>query len=152
MTKADTVTVESNEDSSGKQKNFDYDSFWKDLVKRFFPYLLKRALPELYEKVDLTKEPRFLDKEFTDILNTGDRDIHNSPHFADLLLEVPMKDWSVEWVLFHYEAQGPGGSNLAERMNHYRCFIYAHYRKEPVALAIITGGHRKEERFYSHSH
>ena len=50
------------------------------------------------------------------------------------------------------EAQRPGGGNLAERMNHYRSIIYAHYRREPVALAIIAGGHRKKERFYSHSH
>ena len=143
MTKADIANVGTNGDSPDKQGNFDHDGFWKDLIKRFFPSLLKFALPELYEKADLTKEPRFLDKEFTDILNTGDREIHTSPHFADLVLEIPMKNWGVEWVLFHFEAQGPWGGNLAERMNHYRCLIYAHYRKEPVALAIITGGHRK---------
>jgi predicted transposase YdaD len=55
-------------------------------------------------------------------------------------------------TLFHAEAQGSGGGDLAERMNHYRCLIYAHYRKEPVALAIVTDGHRKAERVYAHSH
>jgi len=75
-----------------------------------------------------------------------------SPHFADFVFEVPMKNGDAEWILLHVEAQGPGGGNLAERMNHYRSLIYAHYRREPVALTIVTGGHRKEERFYSHSH
>ena len=132
--------------------NFDHDGFWKDLINRFCYPLLKRAVPELYEKADITKEHRLLDKEFSDILNTGKREIHTPPHFADLVLEIPMKDEDTELVLFHCEAQGRGGSNLAERMNHYRSMIYAHYRREPVALAIITEGHRKKERFYSHSH
>jgi hypothetical protein len=146
------VNAETSEGSSDKKENFDYDGYWKDLINRFLYPLLKRALPELYEKVDITKEPRFLDKEFRDILNTGKPEIHTSPHFADILLEVPLKNGDNEWILFHAEAQGPGGGNLAERMYYYKCLIYAHHRRNPVALAIITGGHRTEERFYSHSH
>ena len=146
------MNKETNENSSSKREYFDSDGLWKSLINRFFYYLLKRALPELYEKADTSVKPRFLDKEFMDILFTGDTKIRKSPHFADYLLEVPMKDGDVALILFHMEAQGPGGGNLAERMYHYQCFIYAHYRRAPVALAIITGGHKKEERFYSHSH
>jgi hypothetical protein len=109
-------------------------------------------VPELYEKVNLEKKPRFLDTKFTDILNTGKRDIHKHPRFVDFLLEIPLKDGGATWLLFHCEAQGPKGGNIPEKMKHYHCFIYAHHRREPVALAIITGGHRREERFYSHSH
>ena len=147
-----TTGANENENSHDKQKNFDHDCFWKDLIDRFFYSLLKRATPELYEKADIKIEPRFLDKEFTDILNTGDREIHTSPHFADFVLEVPLKNDSETWILLHCEAQGPKGGNLAERMLHYCCLIYAHYRRHPVALAIITDGHKKEERFFSHSH
>jgi hypothetical protein len=83
--------------------------------------LLKRAVPELYEKADTTKKHRLLDTEFTDILNTGNREIHKNPHFADLVIEVPLKDGDNAWILLHCEAQqGYGGGNLAERMNHYR--------------------------------
>ena len=142
----------SKEDSSEKREYYDYDAFWKDLIKRFFYDLLKRAVPDLYEKSDTTKEVSFLDTEFTDILNTGDPQIHKSAHYADFVIKVPLKNEGVAWILLHIEAQGPQGGNLAERMNNYRCLIYAHYRVEPVALAIITGGHLKEERFYSHSH
>ena len=144
------VSVEEENDSE-KKEFFDHDGFWKDLIDRFFYFLLKRAAPELYEKVDLTKEKRFLDKEFRDILNTGDPQLHTSPHFADYVIEVPTQDGDLEWVLFHIEIQGAGGGNLAERMYHYKCLIYAHFRKNPVALALIIDGHRKEERFYSHS-
>ena len=132
---------------------FDYDGFYKDLIDRFLYQLLKRAIPELYEKADITKAPALLDKEFRDILNTGDRTIRKSPHFADLVFKVPLLDGNDAWILFHVEAQhGTGGGNIAERMFHYACLIFAHYRKNPVALAIITQGRRKEERFYCHSH
>ena len=134
-----------------KRKNFDHDAFWKDFIDRFFYSLLKRAVPELYEKADTEIKPRPLDNKFTDVLKSGDPDIRASSHFADFVLEVPLKDGNETWILFHIESQGRGGGNLAERMNHYRCLIYAHYRREPVALAIIAGGRRKKERFYSHS-
>jgi predicted transposase/invertase (TIGR01784 family) len=141
------------EDNSDVQERFSYDDFYKDLIEKFLYSLLERAIPELYEKADITKKARFLDKEFRDILNTGDAAIHTSPHFADCVLEVPLKNKDVTWILLHIEAQqSSGGANLAERMNHYRCLIYAHHRREPVALAIVTGGKRKKERFYSHSH
>ena len=85
-------------------------------------------------------------------MNTSDPEILNSPHFADFVIEVPLKGGGAEWVLFHIEAHhGSGGGNMAERMRHYNSLIYAHYRKEPVALAIITGAPRKKERVYEHS-
>jgi hypothetical protein len=138
-------------DKRKRKKYFDSDGLWKDLIKRFLYELLKRAMPELYADVDTSKEPRFLDKEFQDILNTADPEIHTSPHFADYILEVPLKNGSVEWIILHIEAQAKGG-DIVERMNHYRCLIYAHYRREPVALVIITDRRPKDEAvFYSHS-
>jgi hypothetical protein len=50
-------------DTSEKKKHFDYDGLWKDILDKFFYPLLKRALPELYEKADKTKRPTFLNKE-----------------------------------------------------------------------------------------
>jgi hypothetical protein len=134
-----------------KKKNFSHDSFWKDLVERFFYSLLKRALPELYEDADRETAPRFLDKEFRDILNTADPEIYNSPHFADFILEVPLKNGDARWILLHLEAQGHGGGNLAVRMYTYKSLIFAHYQREPVALAIITDRRpAKEPAYYSY--
>ena len=131
----------------------DHDGFWKDLINRFCYYLLERAVPELYEKADTTREPRSLDKEFTDVLNIGSSKKRKAPHFVDSVSEIPLKDGGCMCVLFHCEARhGYGGGNIAEQMNYYRCLIYARYRREPVALAIITGARRKKERLYEHSH
>jgi len=148
----DTPNAESDAKTVGTERS-DYDGFWKDLINRFFYPLLKRAVPELYEKADIEKKHRFLETEFRDILKTFDRKKRQRPRFADLVIEVPLKNGGNAWILFHVEAQqGYGGGNIAERMNHYRSLIYSHYRKEPVALAIIAGSRRKKERFYSHSH
>jgi hypothetical protein len=138
-------------DSPEKKERFDADSSWKDLIDRFFYPLLKRAMPELYAEADLRKKHRALDKEFTDILNTADPEIHTSPHFADYLMEVPLKKGRAEWILCHLEAQGLSGGDLPERMNHYRCLIYGHHRREPAALAITTDSRAGKERtFYEH--
>jgi hypothetical protein len=47
-------------------------------------------------------------------LNTADPEIRTNPHFADYVLEVPLKNGSVEWVILHIEAQGRGGGNLGQ--------------------------------------
>jgi hypothetical protein len=138
--------------NSEKREFFDYDGFWKDLIERFFYLLLKRVLPELYEQADTSRPPRFLDKEFRDILNIGDPKIHRSPHFADYVLEVPLKNGDLTWILLHLEIQGRGGGELNVRMYHYQCLIFAHFQREPVALAIITNKRPKgEASFYSYS-
>ena len=117
---------------------FDYDGFWKDLIERFFGPFLSRTLPELYADADLSQEPRFLDKEFRDLLQTSDLELHRAPHFADYLLDVPLKSGGDAWVLLHIEVQGAGGGDLPFRMAHYRSMIFDHYMREPAALAILT--------------
>jgi predicted transposase/invertase (TIGR01784 family) len=157
MTAADVADVQpggmETPEKTDKKKNFDHDGFWKDLIARFFYYLLKRALPELYADADTSVKPRFLDKEFRDILNTADPAIHNSPYFADFVVEVPLKSGATEWVILHIEAQGRQGGNLAVRMYIYKSLIFVHYQREPVALAIITDKRPVgEPAYYSHNH
>ncbi|MDR1731552.1 MAG: hypothetical protein LBR61_05605 [Synergistaceae bacterium] len=150
--KKTTIQSSAVKSKSDKKVRFDHDGLWKDLIEKFFCDLLNRALPELYAVVDIKRAPRFLDKEFRDILNTGDPEIHTSPYFADYIIEVPLKNGDAEWILLHIEAQGPGGGSIAERMFHYQCLIYGHFRRHPVALVIITDKHQNEPRFYEHSH
>jgi hypothetical protein len=137
---------------SESEGNFDADSYWKELIDRFFWLLLQITLPDLYAAADTRRKPKSLSNEFTDILNTGDPKIHKYPRRADFVMEVPMKDNTSEWVILHIEAQGQG-SDINFRMSHYRSAIFFHYKKEPVALAIITDKRPvNEAEYYSHSH
>jgi len=138
---------------AAKPERFDHDDFYKSLIKRFFWYFLEMALPELYADADINGAYEFLDKEFSDILNTGDSEIHESPHFADYVIKVPMKNGGEKWLILHLEIQGKGGETLSVRMYHYKCLIYAHYKKEPVALVVITDKRPTGEASgYAHSH
>ena len=101
------------------------------------PLLLKRMMPELYEDVDFTQSFTFLDKELRDTLQVMGEE-HNAARFVDTLVQVPLKSGKDQWVLLHIEVQGSGGENISLRMVLYCCLIFAHYRRMPVALAILT--------------
>ena len=101
------------------------------------PLLLKRMMPELYEDVDFTQSFTFLDKELRDTLQVMGEE-HNAARFADTLVQVPLKSGKDQWVLLHIEVQGSGGDDISLRMVLYCCLIFAHYRRMPVALAILT--------------
>ena len=116
----------------------DKDGIWKDAVKQYLPSMLKRMMPKLYEDIDFTKEMKFLDKELSDTIQVLFSDEHNPSKFVDTLVQVPLKSGKDQWVLLHIEVQGKGGENISFRMILYCCLIFAHYRRMPVALAVLT--------------
>ena len=111
------------------------------MIQRFFEPFLRFALPELHAAARIEKEPRFLEAEFRDVLQTSEKDWRRPPSYVDYLIEVPLKAGGEQWVLLHVEIQGRGGGDLPARMDRYRCLITAHHSRYPVALALIT--HRR---------
>ena len=118
--------------------NVDKDGIWKDATRNFLPQLLKCMIPELYNDADFSQKPTFLDKELSDTIQVFLREEHNPSKFVDTLVQVPLKSGKNQWVLLHVEVQGKGGEDISQRMILYCSLIFAHYRKMPVALAILT--------------
>ena len=116
----------------------DKDGIWKDAIKRYLPLLLRRTMPQLYNDVDFSQEVKFLDKELQDTIQVTLAKEHNSAKFIDSLVELPLKSGKSQWILLHIEVQGTGGEDISYRMMLYCCLIFAHYRRMPVALAILT--------------
>ena len=116
----------------------DKDGIWKDAVEQYLPFLLERMLPDLYEDVDFTQGFKFLDKELRDTIQVSQSEEHNAAKYVDTLVQVPLKSGKNEWILLHIEVQGEGGEDISYRMILYCCLIFAHYRRMPVALAILT--------------
>ena len=116
----------------------DKDSIWKDAIKQYLPLLLKRMMPKLYEDVDFSQDLTYLDKELRDTIQVTLSEEHKAAKFIDTLIQVPLKTGKTQWVLLHIEVQGEGGDNISFRMILYCCLIFAHYRRMPVALAILT--------------
>ena len=110
------------------------DILWKELVVKFFYEMLKRCIPELYERADRSKLTMPLEKELRSIA----RKVKPKVRIADLLVSVPLKDGKDTWLLLHCELQGKGGGNLAERMFMYMALIFVRYVKPVVGLAIVT--------------
>jgi hypothetical protein len=136
VTKSDAADVQDQDikafDEPENKGRFDADSSWKDLIDRFFYPLLKRAIPELYAEADLRTKQRSLDKEFTDVLNTPYPDIHTSPHFADFLMEVPLKSG---------EAESQGRQGLGEPR---RQFPRARVRALLLAVSTVPAFHKTQ--------
>ena len=125
--------------------NVDKDGIWKDAVEQYLPLLLKRMMPELYKDVNFSQGFTFLDKELRDTIQVSLSEEHNSAKFVDTLVQVPLKSGKNQWVLLHIEVQGKGGEDISLRMILYCCLIFAHYRRMPVALAILTDKRPSEE-------
>ena len=131
------METELNEQFSKKERA-DFDGLWKEAVERFLPQLLQRTLPKLYKDVDFSVPPEFLSKELRDTIQRPSVDEHNAPLFVDELIKIHLKNGQTEWILLHIEIQGSGGDDISLRMTVYCSLIFAHYRKMPVALAILT--------------
>ena len=141
VTKQDTEEPTDSPKERADKIRRDEDSLWKDIVERFFYPMLERAIPTLYADADTDTSPRFLDKE----LKKATYAMPGGKHIADFLVEVPLKNGTCEWILLHIELQGRGGESLPFRMFHYKALIFAMYKRESAALAILTDTRPKEE-------
>lgn len=109
------------------------------------PQLLQRTLPALYNDADFSVPPEFLSKELRDTIQRPTTDEQNAPLFVDELIKIYLKNGQSEWILLHIEIQGSGGDNIFFRMMLYCSLIFAHHRKMPVGLAILTKPRPKGE-------
>lgn len=104
-----------------------------------------RTLPALYNDADFSVPPGFLSKELRDTIQRPVAEEHNAPLFVDELIKIRLKNGHSEWILLHIEIQGSGGDDISFRMMLYCSLIFAHHRKMPVGLAILTKPRPKGE-------
>ncbi|MBT2692823.1 hypothetical protein [Bacillus sp. ISL-55] len=113
----------------------DYDGLWKKLIYELFEEFVLYFLPDLFEDIDFTKEPEFLQQElFKEIIEEK-----KGKRIADQIVKVYLRDGSEQWVLIHIEVQGDTGDDFSERMFRYYYEIYDRYNRDVVAIALLTG-------------
>ncbi len=139
------MNIEEIEEELSDDERADFDGIWKEAIERFLPELLQRTLPELYHDADFSIPPEFLSKELSDSIQRPASDEHNPSLFVDELIKIYLKNGQTEWLLLHIEIQGSGGKDISFRMTLYCSLIFAHHRKMPVALAILTKPRPKKE-------
>lgn len=87
-------------------------------------------------------EPRYIYLPFAN--EAGSIRLGGSTYFISPILSDTVLSGE-QWVLLHIEVQGRGGEDLSRRMMRYYCLLFAHYDKNPVALAILTASRPKSE-------
>jgi predicted transposase/invertase (TIGR01784 family) len=105
-----------------------------------FEEFLLFFLPDLYEKIDFSKPPDFLQQElFKEIIK-----VKKCRKIADQIIKVHLKDGQEKWILIHIEVQGDADTEFPKRMFQYFYRIYDRYDREIVAMAIQTGASKRE--------
>ncbi|KEF40311.1 hypothetical protein M670_00337 [Schinkia azotoformans MEV2011] len=115
-------------------KNPDYDQLWKDVITELFEEFLLFFAPDLYEHVDFTTSPQFLEQELLKIIPDSD----SNKRVADKLVKLLLKSGQEQWVYVHIEIQGNNDLLFPKRMfqSFYRIMDY--YDRQVYALALFT--------------
>lgn len=111
-----------------------YDQLWKEIITEMFDEFLLFFAPPLFEQVDFSVPPQFLDQE----LQTIFPDSMNSRRIADKLVKLRLKNGCSQWVYIHVEVQGTYDKNFALRMFQSFYRILDKYNEKIYALAIFT--------------
>jgi hypothetical protein len=114
----------------------DYDGLWKVAIEDFFWEFIAFFLPKLFNDLDRSHPPEFLDKE----LLTIHKELKIPKQIVDKLIKVKLKDGRFKWILIHVEVQARFEIDFPTRMFLYKAFIFAKYQLPIVALAVYPAG------------
>ena len=118
----------------------DHDGPWKEALELFFPEAMALLAPALYQAIDWSYPPEFLDKELQAIgrLRRGG---NAGRRLVDKLVRVRLREGAPALLLLHVEVQGRSGGPAAltqftARMFEYRYLLHAHYRAGSCGSAL----------------
>lgn len=123
------------------KKYIKYDPLWKEAIEEFFYDFLKFFAPDVFELVDTSKEPQYLEQELNKLYpDSGAKDRR-----TDKLVKVYLKDNSEKWILCHVEVQGYNDVEFSKRMFQYFYRIYDKYDKDTFVIAIFSDSEKGYE-------
>ena len=118
----------------------DYDHLWKDVITELFEEFLLFFSPELYEQVNFTIPPEFLEQELQKITV----DSHSPKRIADKLVKLRLKNGKEQWVYVHIEVQGDYKKDFPKRMFQSFYRILDKFDQNIYAIALFTGQTSKQ--------
>ncbi len=146
-----TIKKQKKEDNT-RQKQIDYDAFWKTLLTEFFQEVIQLIHPKLYDDIDWSVPVVFIEQELFNALK-GRFKIKDKRKFADKLAKLRLKSGEDAYVIVHAEAQHEPEDDFNKRMYVYRSLIYLWTDIDDItALAIFTGAPPNADSLkYNHS-
>lgn len=114
--------------------SIDYDGLWKKLINELFEEFVLFFIPELFEDIDFSREPEFLQQElFQELIQEK-----KGKQIADQIVKVFLKSGVEKWILVHIEVQGDKDQDFPKRMFRYYYRILDKYDRDVVAIALLT--------------
>ena len=131
-----------------------FDEGWKNIIKIYFPQFLEFFFNKIYNDIDFSAGFKFLDKELEKTIKRS----KEKRRYADLLVEVYIKNGESKWIIIHIEVQGYQDKKFPERILIYNFKVKGLYGKVVVSLGILADDdinyklNRYEEKYWGFEH
>jgi hypothetical protein len=117
----------------------DIDAMTKDIVTAFFREFILFVNPRLYEAIDWSVAPVFLEQELFNSLK-GKYRIRGKQKRADKLVKLRLLDGTEQLILIHCEFQHRPEEQYGKRMFGYFALIFLRYEPDHfTAITFFTG-------------
>ena len=114
----------------------DYDGAWKNmLTERRFADFVSFFLPDLYDRIDWSRQVVFREQEMRAITRKTKR----GQRAVDRLVQVWLQDGAEQWVLIHIEIQAQWDADLPGRMFRYFFRAFDLFDGQPLTCLAILG-------------
>ncbi len=103
-----------------REQDSDYDGAWKEALRTHLRELLKKYFPAVYAAIDWSVEPKWCDKELSQVMGRAKR--RNRP--VDVLVQVRLLSGAEQWVLLHAEVQSSPEAGFERRVARYHSGLF----------------------------
>jgi len=117
-----------------KPPPYPYDSGWKRILHQFFFLVIQFFFPKLYQNLDTSVPPEFLENELQQLSPKSSRRTLR----PDVLVKVRTKEGQNQVILVHLEVQTKADPAMSKRMYDYATRIYHHLGVLPLGILILT--------------
>jgi hypothetical protein len=116
------------------EQDSDYDGAWKELLRLYFAALLRIYFPAMHAAIDWTVEPKWCDKELSQVVGRARR--RNQP--VDVLVQVRLLSGAEQWILLHLEIQSSPERGFERRIARYNSGLFWTHNQRVVTLVVLA--------------
>lgn len=117
-----------------REQDSDYDGAWKETLRRYLRDLLRRYFPPIHAAIDWSVEPKWCDKELSQVVGRAKR--RNQP--VDVLVRVRLLSGAEQWILLHAEIQSSPEAGFERRVARYHSGLFWTYDQRVVTLVVLA--------------
>lgn len=114
----------------------DYDGKWKRLIELYPQWFIQFFLPEIYDLIDFSKNPKMIIQDLAKIISAPDK---KGDKITDLVMEVHLKNGQIRLLYVHIEVQSAWIGDFDEKMYVPFYRLRDKYRQEVTSFALFVG-------------